>query len=112
VKWSTSIFSYKKWRVRPPRIKILTLAQWAQFQAAGILHGASADGYIQLSAADQLQGTLTGHFDAQKGLVIAKIDLAALGDVVKWEASDGGALFPRIYSPLPMAAVLGMQSQD
>ena len=66
----------------------------------------SADGYIHLSAADQLQGTLDKHFAGQTGLVIAEVDLAALGTTIKWEVSRGGALFPHIYGPLPMAAVL------
>jgi uncharacterized protein (DUF952 family) len=90
--------------------KILTAAQWAQFQADGVFHGAPVDlddGYIHLSAADQLQGTLHKHFAGQSGLVIAEVDLAALGDAVKWEVSRGGALFPHVYGPLPMAALLG-----
>ena len=90
--------------------KILTADQWAQFQADGIFHGAPvdlADGYIHLSTADQLQGTLDKHFGGQVGLVIAEVDLNALGDTIKWEISRGGALFPHIYGPLPMAAVVG-----
>ena len=90
--------------------KILTADQWAQFQADGVFHGAPvdlADGYIHLSAADQLQGTLGKYFAGQAGLVIAEVDLAALGDTVKWEAARGGALFPHIYGPLPMTAVVG-----
>ena len=90
--------------------KILTCEQWVQFQADGVFHGAPvdlADGYIHLSAADQLQGTLDKHFAGQKGLVIAEVDLAALGDLVRWEVSRGGALFPHIYGILPMTAVLG-----
>ena len=92
--------------------KILTADQWAQFQTDGVFHGAPvdlADGYIHLSAADQLQGTLTKHFAGQSGLVIAEVDLAALGESVKWEVSRGGALFPHIYGPLPMSAVLGVR---
>lgn len=92
--------------------KILTAGQWVQFQAEGIFHGAPvdlADGYIHLSAADQLPGTLDKHFVGQTGLVIAKVDLAALGETVKWEVSRGDALFPHIYGPLPMSAVLGTQ---
>lgn len=92
--------------------KILTAAQWAQFQAEGLFHGAPVDltdGYIHLSAADQLQGTLDKHFVGQNGLVIAEVNLAALGETVKWEVSRGGALFPHIYGPLPMAAVLGVR---
>ena len=45
--------------------KILTSDQWAQFQADGVFHGAPvdlADGYIHLSAAEQVQGTLDKHF--------------------------------------------------
>ena len=90
--------------------KILTSDQWAQFQADGVFHGAPvdlADGYIHLSAADQVAGTLDKHFSGQTALVIAEVDLAVLGDSIKWEASRGGALFPHIYGPLPMAAVTG-----
>ena len=89
--------------------KILTADQWAQFQADGIFHGAPvdlADGYIHLSTANQLQGTLDKHFNGQTELVIAEVDLEALGDTVKWEVSRGGALFPHIYGALPIAAVL------
>ena len=79
--------------------KILTADQWAQFQADGIFHGAPVDlaeGYIHLSATDQLQGTLDKHFAGQDGLVIAEVDLAALAGSIKWEVSRGGALFPHI----------------
>ena len=93
--------------------KILTADQWAQFQAAGMFHGAPvdlADGYIHLSAADQLQGTLDKHFAGQAGLVIAEVNLTILGDMVKWEVSRGDALFPHIYGALPMTAVLGIRA--
>jgi uncharacterized protein (DUF952 family) len=92
--------------------KILTADQWAQFEADGVFLGAPvdlADGYIHLSAADQLQGTLDKHFAGQSGLVIAEVDLTALGETVKWEVSRGNALFPHIYGALPMAAVLGVR---
>jgi uncharacterized protein (DUF952 family) len=93
--------------------KVLTADQWAQFDADGIFHGAPVDlvdGYIHLSAVDQLQGTIDKHFAGQTGLVIAEVDLKALGDTVKWEASRGGALFPHIYGVLPMAAVVGFDA--
>ncbi len=93
--------------------KILTADQWEQFQTDGVFHGAPvdlADGYIHLSAADQLQGTLDKHFAGQDGLVIAEVDLGVLGDTVRWEVSRGGALFPHIYGPLPMAAVRGTRA--
>lgn len=92
--------------------KILTSAQWAEFQAANVFTGAPvdiADGYIHLSAADQLQGTLDKHFAGQIGLVIAEVDLQRLQDIVRWEVSRGGALFPHLYGVLPMEAVISVR---
>ena len=89
--------------------KILTADEWARFARDGIFAGAPidlADGYIHLSAADQVQGTLEKHFAGQPGLVIAEVDLAVLGDAIKWEVSRGGARFPHLYGLLPMAAVV------
>jgi beta-hydroxylase len=88
--------------------KVLTAQQWAQFRADGVFHGAPvdlADGCIHLSAAAQLQGTLDKHFAGQVGLVVAEVDLAVLGNTVRWEVSRGGARFPHVYGPLPLAAV-------
>jgi len=90
--------------------KIFTADQWAQFVSDGVFHGAPVDlvdGYIHLSTADQLQGTLDKHFAGQVGLVIAEIDLAVVSDMLKWEVSRGGALFPHVYGVLTMAAVVG-----
>ena len=92
--------------------KILTADQWAQFAADGVFHGAPvdlADGYIHLSAIDQLQGTLDKHFAGQADLVVAEVDLAALGQAIRWEVSRGGALFPHCYAPLPLSAVLRVE---
>ncbi len=89
--------------------KILTAGQWAQFQTDGQFHGAPidiADGYIHMSTADQLAGTLAKHFAGQDNLTIADIDLTRFGDELKWEVSRGGALFPHLYSALPIRAVI------
>ena len=65
-----------------------------------------ADGYIHLSTADQLTGTVARHFAGQNGLWVAEVDLEALGEAVKWEPSRGGALFPHLYARLPLDAVV------
>ena len=88
--------------------KILTADQWAAFEAAGSFAGAPvdlADGYIHLSAQDQVAGTLAKHFEGQAGLMLATVDLTMLGEAVRWEPSRGGALFPHLYGVLPMRAV-------
>ena len=89
--------------------KILTAGQWVQFQRDGLFHGAPvdvADGYIHMSTADQLAGTLSKHFAGQDNLTIADIDLTRFGKELKWEESRGGALFPHLYAPLPISAVI------
>ena len=88
--------------------KVLTGEQMARFLAEGVFTGAPvdrADGYIHLSAADQVTATVDKHFAQQTGLHIAAINLTPLGDAIRWEISRGGALFPHLYAPLPLAAV-------
>jgi uncharacterized protein (DUF952 family) len=94
----------------PTAFKIFTADQWTQFKADGEFLGAPvdlADGYIHMSTADQTAETLTKHFAGQSGLVIAEIDLDSFGELLKWEVSRGGALFPHLYAPLPISAVKG-----
>lgn len=88
--------------------KVLTADQMQALET-GTFAGAPvdlADGYIHLSTADQLAETLAKHFAGQDGLWLAAVDLEALDETVKWEPSRGGALFPHIYGPLPLSAVI------
>lgn len=89
--------------------KVLTATQMEELLARQVFHGAPVDltdGYIHLSTDEQLRGTLDKHFAGQDNLYLARIDLAALGSDVRWELARGGALFPHIYGPLPLAAVI------
>jgi len=88
--------------------KILTADQWAGWQQSGVFTGAPIDvqdGYIHLSAADQVAETVAKHFAGQRALVLAEVDLAALGDLVRWEPSRGGQLFPHVYGVIPLVAI-------
>jgi uncharacterized protein (DUF952 family) len=88
--------------------KVLTADQWAALNA-GAFQGAPidiADGFIHLSTTSQLTETVDRHFSGQKGLIIAAIDLAALGDSVRWEPSRQGQLFPHAYASLTRGVVL------
>ena len=87
--------------------KILSRADWRAALAEGRYDGSPvdvADGYIHLSAADQLEATAAKHYAGQTELMLVEVDLTALGDALIWEPSRGGALFPHIYGPLPVAA--------
>ena len=89
--------------------KVLTADQMAVLEHEGAFAGAPvdlADGYIHLSTAAQLTETVDKHFAGQDDLHIAAVDLAAMGGAVKWEESRGGQLFPHLYAPLPLTAVL------
>ena len=93
----------------PIAYKVLTADQMDQLEQEGSFPGAPvdlADGYIHLSTADQLAGTIDKHFAGQDGLQLVAVDLEALGNVVKWEESRGGMLFPHIYGPLTLDVVL------
>jgi len=82
--------------------------EWALAQAAGSYAGSSqdhADGFIHFSATDQVVTSAAKHRAGQSDLVLIAVDVAALGSVLRWEASRGGALFPHLYGPLPMTAV-------
>ncbi len=88
--------------------KVLTADQMTALEKEGSFAGAPvdlADGYIHLSTEAQLRETLDRHFAGQDGLWLAAVDLEVLGEVVKWEPSRGGQLFPHIYGPLPLDAV-------
>lgn len=89
--------------------KVLTADQMATLEQEGVFAGAPvdlADGYIHLSTAAQLTETVDKHFAGQDDLHIAAVDLAAVGGAVKWEESRGGQLFPHLYAPLPLTAVI------
>lgn len=89
--------------------KIATRAQWQEAEATGTFAGAPVDlrdGYIHFSTAEQLDETLAKHFAGQRDLVLIAVEAEALGDALRWEVSRGGALFPHLYAPLPVAAAV------
>ena len=92
-----------------PVYKILTEEEFSAAMGQGHFSGSAADrgdGFIHLSAADQLEGTLAKHFARQDGLVLLALDPSRLGPELKWEASRGGALFPHLYAALDLSALL------
>ena len=89
--------------------KIFRAAEMAAFLEAGETQGAPIDvmdGYVHLSAGDQVTGTLAKHFAGETGLTLLAIEADDLGDNLKWEVSRGDALFPHLYRSLRVADVL------
>lgn len=92
--------------------KIFRASEWAQFQRDGNFAGSpadQADGFIHLSTRAQVAGTLAAHFAGATGLVLAAINLAALGAAVRWEPARGGTLFPHLYGVLTPDLVLSVE---
>lgn len=95
--------------------KVLTTPEMETLEHQRVFGGAPvdlADGFIHLSTADQLTGTVDKHFVGQTGLYIAAVDLAALGPSLKWEESRGGQLFPHLYGPLLLETVVAYSPME
>ncbi|BCJ67256.1 DUF952 domain-containing protein [Polymorphospora rubra] len=89
--------------------KLLAAAEWAQARARGSYAGSAVDrrdGYVHLSGREQVVETAARHFAGQRGLVLLTVDPGLLGADLRWELSRGGALFPHLYAPLPVDAVV------
>lgn len=89
--------------------KIVPATLWQDALNRGEFKGAAidlTDGYIHLSTADQARETAARHFAGQDGLLLVAVDGEKLGDKLVYEPSRGGALFPHLYAPLSLDAVL------
>lgn len=95
----------------PPANRIFKVTSRALFDAAlaaGQFAGMPIDrqdGYVHFSTAGQLRDTLRLHFAGQDDLVLFAVDVAPLGEALRWEPSRGGKLFPHLYGTLPMVSV-------
>ncbi|HWS26862.1 MAG TPA: DUF952 domain-containing protein [Xanthomonadales bacterium] len=83
--------------------KLVAAADWQQAAHEGAWRGSAddvRDGYIHLSCADQVAGTLGKYFAQAHDLLLLAIDPADLRTDLRFEPSRGGALFPHLYAPL------------
>jgi uncharacterized protein (DUF952 family) len=89
--------------------KIAGADEWRAAEDAGVFLGAAidrADGYIHFSTSTQLAETAAKWFARRDDLVLAAVSVEALGPALCWEPARGGALFPHLYGPLSLSAVL------
>ncbi len=91
--------------------KLVDRASWEAASSSGAFDGSPADvrdGFIHFSTAAQVPETATRHFAGQPDLLLVAVAAERLGDALRWEPSRGGALFPHLYGPLPLAVVLSV----
>lgn len=89
-----------------PVYKIVRAAEWD-----GARYTPSADdlrdGFVHLSAGDQVEGTRLKHFAGEQSLRVLTIDPRRLpAGALRWEPSRGGERFPHLYGALTAAAVV------
>jgi uncharacterized protein (DUF952 family) len=89
--------------------KIVPASLWRKAQDKGRFDGAPADisdGYIHFSTAEQAEATAAKYFIGTGDLLLIAVDTKRLGDGLRYERARGGALFPHLFSTLPLDAVV------
>jgi len=89
--------------------KIFRPKEWQNFREVGVFAGSAhdlRDGYIHLSGGAQLARTLAKHFAQDASVIVAEIDAPRLNGALRWEPAADGTLFPHLYAPLRMDALV------
>ncbi|MEV1143971.1 DUF952 domain-containing protein [Micromonospora sp. NPDC049799] len=89
--------------------KLLATTEWDDALAAGHFTGTAMDhqdGFIHLSGPEQVVETARRVFTGVAGLTLLTVDEQRLGPELRWEPSRHDQLFPHLYGPLPVAAVV------
>jgi uncharacterized protein (DUF952 family) len=89
--------------------KVTSQSEWASAESVGVFAGAPVDfqdGFIHFSTEAQLRETVEKHFQGQADLLVLSVEIDRLGHEINWEASRGGQLFPHLYAPLSIEAVV------
>ena len=89
---------------------------WLAAVKQGLYHAdsLSAEGFIHCSKPSQIVGVANTFYRGQQGLVLLMIDPSKLKPALKWEPpaepepthARAGELFPHIYGPLNLDAVV------
>jgi uncharacterized protein (DUF952 family) len=95
-----------------PIYHITTQAEWSTATWVGVYTPQSfaQEGFIHCSEVHQLQGVRDRFFQGQTGLCLLVIDPTRLSKPAVYENLEGGQeLFPHVYEPLAIAAVVEVQ---
>jgi uncharacterized protein (DUF952 family) len=90
--------------------KVLTAEEAAALEADRFA-GSPADrrdGFVHLSTAAQLEGTLAAYYAGRDDLWLAAVDVAAAGPALCWEPSRGGDLFPHLHARLTLNEIVAL----
>ena len=68
------------------------------------------EGFIHCSTAAQVASSGRRHFAGQTGLVVVEIDPGKVRSELRWEGSEQVEVFPHLYGPLDLDAVISVQT--
>ncbi|MEO0635436.1 MAG: DUF952 domain-containing protein [Pseudomonadota bacterium] len=92
--------------------KLSPRKEWEVVEAEGVFTGAPvdvADGFIHFSTAETVDETANKWFADVEDVLLISVETDRLDQAkLKYEPSRGGALFPHLYAPMPMDAVVGV----
>ncbi|ETW25399.1 DUF952 domain-containing protein [Mycobacterium gastri] len=84
--------------------------EWSSARRRGGFRPGSATAFIHLSTPEQIHLPANRLFHGRRDMVLLYIDPAALDSPVRWEpgtlADPDWMLFPHLYGPLPLRAVI------
>ena len=95
-------------------VHLIEPAVWRAALAEGAVRPPSLDdvGFVHLSTPEQVHLPAERLYPGRRDLVLLVVDPARLTDPVRFEpgvpADPGGMLFPHLYGPLPVAAVVAV----
>ena len=89
-------------------LHITTHEAWEQAKETGVYRGDTLDseGFIHCSTVAQVIGVANARFRGRTDLILLGIDTGKLTPEVRWEAAEHGEVFPHIYGPLNVGAVV------
>ncbi len=85
-------------------------ADWEKALAAGEYRATSLnrEGFIHCSLPDQIEWVANQYYRGQADMIVLWINPARLASGLRWEEADG-KVFPHIYGPLNLEAVIVIQ---
>ena len=92
-------------------LHITTEREWADAKAVGAYTADSLamEGFIHCSKPEQVVWVANQRFRGRTDLVLLHIDPSRLAARVLYENLEGGEqLFPHVYGPIPVSAVVGV----
>ena len=88
-------------------LHICPRAEWLAALASGVYRAASleTEGFIHCSRLEQVIPVANRYYRRTPDLVVLWIDVNLVEAEIRWEAAEGGELFPHIYGPIEVDAI-------